>query len=349
MYVYTCMCTCVCVYSYAYNTISWTSSAYGPTIDGVVLTATPAAILARAVLDRDLLHRVSPVPVLLGSNKDEGTAFVSTCRACDDYLRMSTDYGTFLQWTSDVFSGVWADKVQKQYSMEKYLPFWAASKATGDFMVRCPARRAAVALSKIATGGADADPSLTPREVFFYDFTHSPISSKLDDSSEVYKRGGPCASGSQGAFHGAEVPFVFRSFQYLKTPQELAFSNKLARYWRNFAYSGDPNVYPPTAASDPLTQQLPHWPAFNLDSDQAMQLGAEPDGIVAPVVGLLKSECQLWQACEADPKCWQTDPHNSTSTSSRVEAKYGKGKGKEEGRGGAADGEKEEDADHFEM
>ena len=57
--------------------------------------------------------------------------------------------------------------------------------------------------------------------------------------------GGPCAVGAQGAFHGAEVPFVFDVGGFLRTPAERQLAQAMWRLWVNFASSGDPNV-PPT-------------------------------------------------------------------------------------------------------
>ena len=164
--------------------------------------------------------------------------------------------------------------MRKQYSTLQHTPFWAASYAVGDLVVRCPTYRAARHLAHRRTAERSAS------GVYLYSFTHAPISMELTD-------GGPCAVGAQGAFHGAEVratpgrvrlhapvrrpwpappcptvrahpcplvrsqvPFVFDVGGFLRSPFERQLARAMWRLWVNFAWSGDPNVPPPFAADD---------------------------------------------------------------------------------------------------
>jgi len=68
-----------------------------------------------------------------------------------------------------------------------------------------------------------------------------------------------------GAFHTAEVPYVFGTLDVLKRPwtdSDRALSQTMMSYWANFATRGDPNG-----------PGLPNWPAFAQDRQTLMRLG----------------------------------------------------------------------------
>jgi hypothetical protein len=121
------------------------------------------------------------------------------------------------------------------------------------------------------------------------------------------------------------VPFVFAVGRYLKTPQEARLAAALSRYWRNFAYSGDPSVPPPwdssggggggdwrqlaagTSGDDDGgggAVTLPMWPAFDEASDRSMQLGTAPDGSLVVETALRKEQCVMWDECDRHVSCW---------------------------------------------
>jgi para-nitrobenzyl esterase len=75
----------------------------------------------------------------------------------------------------------------------------------------------------------------------------------------------PPGPGSRlGAFHGSELAYVFENFPYRIFYQDMdkELGETIARYWVNFARSGDPNE-----------AGLPAWPIYNSKKDDVIVLG----------------------------------------------------------------------------
>jgi para-nitrobenzyl esterase len=75
-----------------------------------------------------------------------------------------------------------------------------------------------------------------------------------------------------GAYHGVDLPYVFRTLHALDwpwSPAEERLMDIVSSYWVNFARTGDPNG-----------PGLPHWPAY--DERQVMELSLEPRAIPLP-------------------------------------------------------------------
>jgi hypothetical protein len=226
--------------------------------------------------------------------------------------------------------------------------WWAATRATGDFMMTCTARRAA---REWAQHGHSA---------FNYYFSHTP-----EFSVNTYP------TAPWGAFHGSEVPFVWGAEFEITGSGEKELSDAMVKYWANFARSGDPNKgggggtpfphgtacrsdadcpttsycmndaskTPPftchgTAAAAAVEEggrSLPKWPRINESptSDGVIRLAT---GIWAPysrafnkanvsaVHGLRKSECDFWDKVNTfvvDPTPPHTAARDGTANASR--------------------------------
>ena len=141
----------------------------------------------------------------------------------------------------------------------------AAMRSAGDYAISCRVRAAATTLT--ANGHA----------VYTYYFTHTPEYSANYDSTRYL-----------GAFHGAEVPFVFGDGFELKTDGEKALSRAMGCYWRNFAHSADPNKGPCDASEQPTS-----WPRFKASAD------AHEATIIFNVDSVVVEEDLLKPKCEA--------------------------------------------------
>jgi para-nitrobenzyl esterase len=84
--------------------------------------------------------------------------------------------------------------------------------------------------------------------VFLYHFTRVP----------------PSRTQTLGAFHGAEVAFVFDSQDpfFGEAEGDRALTQAMGAYWTNFAKTGDPNG-----------PGLREWPAYGADRDRWLVLG----------------------------------------------------------------------------
>jgi para-nitrobenzyl esterase len=78
----------------------------------------------------------------------------------------------------------------------------------------------------------------------------------------------PPATPSRGAYHSAEIEFVFEALPSKNLPwrpEDFKLSDLMSSYWTNFAKSGDPNG-----------PGLPQWPVFSPETgNQVMHLSSE--------------------------------------------------------------------------
>lgn len=201
---------------------TWNSWAWNASIDGYVLPAPPAELLAQ--------RKQNDVPLLVGWNANEGAGIGPATFGGDD--------DSFAEQIARRFGNL-APAVLRLYpagSREQE----RASKAAiaGEGFIACPSWMWAVAQ---ASGGK--------APVFVYKFEHQPP--VPPDFGE--KRG---MLGPPGAYHGAELPYLFGSFandpDWRLAPVDLEISQGMQAYWVRFIFSGDPSG----AAG------LPVWPRY---------------------------------------------------------------------------------------
>jgi para-nitrobenzyl esterase len=217
-----------------------------PWVDGTVVPDQPAALFAAG-------HQAD-VPLLLGANEDEGSLFFKVLGAhvaddADLRLQLVTLYPAAPSSTLDA--------VMARYSSATFGTAQdAAIRLVGDVLV-CDARR--VARMHAAAG----------RPTFLYHFTRA------------FKWIVP----GLGAFHSAELPFVFdNAYQFIPLANaELPLSMAMQGYWSRFAAAGDPNAHDASATTVA-------WPAYAAASDTDLQL----DLTIATQTGLRKDACDFW-------------------------------------------------------
>lgn len=172
---------------------------FKPVVDGHALPESPREVF--------LAGRQAPVPVIAGSNADDGSLFVGQLP-----VRGLTGYRLALR---TIFAG-------------------SADEAAALF----PAARdeeVPQALSRLITVAAFVSPARTTvsstaaagQQAYLYHFTRVP----------------PTLRGSQyGSCHAAEIPYVFGNLGRQPTEVDRSLSRAMAAYWVQFARTGDPNA-----------------------------------------------------------------------------------------------------------
>jgi carboxylesterase type B len=219
---------------------------WAPVVDGIELNSTMLAALQAGSLPPG-------VAVLMGANKDEASTWMHDLPpptlACG-----STSADELEMWSVQTFGPTVGHELPHLYTqLDGPIPpcsgkdngkidplYTASSRMLRDYTIVCPIVRVLTAVKAAA---------------FLYYFTVTPtFSINVPNTSMPHI----------GAFHGAEVPFVFNDTFELLTPGERSLSTLMGCFWSNFATSGDPNVGPPCGI-DPL----PKWPAWSADTGQA--------------------------------------------------------------------------------
>jgi para-nitrobenzyl esterase len=144
------------------------------------------------------------VPFLIGNSADEGSIYAASLgfedvAAYEDWIAS--------EWPDD------AGTVLERYPAEDDTDVAAAASALiTDWLYVCPARRAARA---VAASGVP---------VWRYHFTHVPPEAAED---------------GRGAYHGAELPYVFHHARAGWTDDDVALADELAAAWSGFAATGE--------------------------------------------------------------------------------------------------------------
>jgi para-nitrobenzyl esterase len=228
--------------------------AWVPTIDGTVIREP-----AREALTSGRYNRV---PLLSGTNKDEGRLF------------------TFL------FHHVLRLSRASAADLREELAFRRGATPSPELVAAYPPRArddADLALSQVTTDGAFACPGL---------FLARAAASQPGQAVYQYEFADPDPPGSDidplmplDDFHGAEVSYLFDTFQGLRLTLDAAqagLSRQMIGYWTAFARTGDPNA-----------TGLPRWPAFTSSSQQAQRLTSTG---TAPFTTFAKDHnCTLWE------------------------------------------------------
>jgi para-nitrobenzyl esterase len=175
---------------------------WGFNVEGQVLAEPPASAIAGG--------KHHAVPVMIGSNADEGTVFTTSLIGMT-----AIQYETLLRTNF----GAFADTLLMLYPVSGYPTARAALNALlNDAVFACPARKRVRQLSGWSL------------PAFLYQFAHVTALGK---------------QANLGAWHGSELEFVFGTLrdreQSPATADELSLSDAMMGMWTQFARSGDPN------------------------------------------------------------------------------------------------------------
>jgi para-nitrobenzyl esterase len=221
-----------------------------PTIDGVVLPD--------QIMDTIRAGDFNRVPVIAGATRDEATLLVWMSHnlwlrplRADQYLERLA----FLMGSREL-----AETVAAQYPLENYpAPFDALSAAFSDGFFNCPTRWLVQALS-----------AYVPVWSYQFDYDEAPF---------------PLPWANLGAFHAAEIQFVFKRPMRLIGPgfnkEEEQLAERMMTYWTRFVRSGDPN-------GDQL-----YWPRY--DEGERSIVFNRHDSVVS---GLKAEACRFWEGLD---------------------------------------------------
>jgi para-nitrobenzyl esterase len=179
--------------------------------------------------------RFHRVPVISGSTRDEHRLFVGLFRILAGQPVTREQYPELL---GEAF-GEHAGQVQARYPLDAYpSPSLAwATVLTDRMWARSTLRQHRLLAEHV------------PAYAYEFADRHAPMYLPFPPDFPA------------GAFHAAEVPYLFPDppFQEASTPDQRHLSDRMIRYWANFAGTGDPNGagLPPWHPFDPA-QRVPH-------------------------------------------------------------------------------------------
>jgi len=242
---------------------------WAPAIDGVELTDEPYNLLAQ--------NEIADVPVLFGSNADEGTMFVDL-----DYDATEAEYESYI---IELMGKEIGEKVIVEYPYSYYNEafenkkgghggFWAAARACGDGFFTCPARRT-------ARGFANKS------KAYLYFFNHTLDILRLTHDDGVLGLG----YQHMGAFHGSELPFVFSLELALVDESEEDLSLAMGKFWSTFAQKTVPSLDDPAVA----------WDSYSTENDSNMNLATPIDSALFNNEGLKSDKCDFWDTIQVEP------------------------------------------------
>ena len=239
---------------------------YNPTVDGVELFTHPWISAA----DGD----VADVPILHGTNLDEGSMFVPIPYD-------ATEAGLLAYWSlflnkkdiaalmdiyltgdnAPTYPSVTIDGIE----VSRY--WWAADRSMADGSFYCGAKYSSVQLSRQQESG------MRESHTYLYNFDY------LADGSDV-----PFVQ------HTNEIPFMMHDNFYMVSEADVNMADLLAGYWGAFLTNHNPNIK--NQPSDSKKSTLPQWDAYVSESDNLLRMYGPSN--ISNALGVNKVECDFF-------------------------------------------------------
>ena len=197
---------------------------FAPNVDGYFLPQTVREIFASG--------KQSHVPLMAGWNRDEGSYRIIFGKDAPTAANFVAYARKHVPEKTDEFLKLYPGSTDEQAKR-------SAQDLAGDQFIAFGTWKWLEMQG--ATGGS---------QLFRYEF---------DDAPPVPAKGD---EAPRGAYHSAEIEFVFGTLAYHKLPwrpEDKALSDLTSTYWSNFAKNGDPNG-----------AGLPEWPAYNSQDHYAV-------------------------------------------------------------------------------
>merc|ERR1712232_547029 len=100
-------------------------------------------------------------------------------------------------------------------------------------------------------------------------------------------------AGSQGVAIGSDALFFLKARSRLATTYEKDIATALLQYVRNFAWSGDPNVFPPWLRQN---LSLKRWPAYENQTHLKLWIAPPAQGNITVQNDTRGLRCPVWDS-----------------------------------------------------
>ncbi|RLP52470.1 MAG: carboxylesterase family protein [Ketobacter sp.] len=206
----------------------------GLVVDGDVFPRSPLQLLSESA---------PQIPLILGTNKDEGSLFAGFLAHPDD----AAGYLEFMQSRYPVEGA----EIASQYPFDDYDNAGSAhAAARGDMIMKCPTLN----MARLYSEG---------NPVWMYSLEEDVQSVVFSAISLGFKRNAP----QLGTFHTADIGYLF-DFPLLSAmvnPSDREVRRSMQQYWGNFARTGNPNG-----------EGVLPWQGFDSAQNNYLEITGEP-------------------------------------------------------------------------
>ncbi len=245
-----------------------------PILDGYFFDEQPADSFASGTFNQ--------VPTLLGFTRDEARLFV-WLGELDPLSPLDVSEDSYEALVTRLLGGnaELAAEAVREYPISEFSGAWEALAALAtDTIFRCPGKLQAAKLREFVP-------------TYLYQFEYEGGRSQLEFAIDIGVLDAELPSGRLGAFHGADIPYVFGYDPVLELDGLDLVVNSfepgsddgtvwqaVLGYWTRFAATGDPNA--PGAET---------WPAHGAQNDAYLSL----DTVVTSSSQVAEERCSFWE------------------------------------------------------